>query len=183
MKPRSSGLPLHVGQVAHSAERWTKAVVAAIESPNDPRTIEAWGRVAAAATGTLRSWCRAARLPAKKSLDFARLLRAVVRSQGASWAPHNLLNVVDQRTLGRLLVRGGLDRYPIDGEPPDWEGFLAQQRLINDPVAIATIAEVLSRSSADEGSSRTNSLRTVKEQPSPQGRAVPHSWRSRRAMS
>jgi hypothetical protein len=129
--------------VSHAAERWARAVLAALDSPGDPRTLTAWGHSVGAARGTLRTWCRAARLSAKSSLDFTRLLRAVVRSQGQSWDPHNLLDVVDDRTMRRLLEQGGLRDHGSGGPPPDCQSFVDGQRLISDPAALRAVRAAL----------------------------------------
>lgn len=128
---------------AYAAERWARAVVAVIDSPDDPRTLEAWARVAAAGRGTLRSWCRAAHVPAKASLDFARLLRAVVRSQDTGWDPQNTLDIVDDRTLKRLFQRGGLLDVKPRALAPTCEAFLAGQRLIGHEAALREVAALL----------------------------------------
>src|SRR5262249_14649163 len=128
---------------AHAAERWARAVMAALHSPGDPRTLAAWGHSAGAARGTLRAWCRAAKVPAKSSLEFARLLRAVVRSQGRSWDPHNLLDVVDDRTMRRLLELGGLLDRGSGGPSPDCRSFMDRQRLVSDPDALRAVQAAL----------------------------------------
>ena len=128
---------------AYAAERWARAVVAVIDSPDDPRTLEAWARVAAAGPGTLRSWCRAARIPTKASLDFARLLRAVVRSQGRAWEPQNTLDIVDDRTLTRLFERGGLRDARHRVLAPTPESFLAGQRLVPQESALRAVAALV----------------------------------------
>ena len=128
---------------AYAAERWARAVAAVVDSPDDPRTLEAWGRMAAAGRGTLRSWCRAAQIPAKASLAFARLLRAIVQSQGASWDPQNTLDIVDQRTLKRLFDRGGLPDGDARTLPPSCEHFLSRQRLVSHAAALRAVAALV----------------------------------------
>jgi hypothetical protein len=131
---------------AHAAERWANVVTAVVASPFDPRNLDGWARAARAGRGTLRSWCRAAGLSAKASLDFARLLRAVVRSQGQPWDPHNILDVVDPRTMRRLVERGGLAMVPPGSAPPTAREFLERQRLILEPEALkAVTARLLAR--------------------------------------
>jgi hypothetical protein len=98
-----------IGISAHAAERWSRAVLAVLESPSDPRTLDAWSRIAGAATSTLRTWCIAAHCKPKASLDLARVLRAVqIANREGEWDPTNLLDVTDSRTLARLLVRAGV---------------------------------------------------------------------------
>lgn len=72
------GTPGHTRSVvrADGVALWTTAVVSVLNSPHDPRTVEAWAVVRGVAPETLRSWCRTADLPPKRSLDLARVLRA-----------------------------------------------------------------------------------------------------------
>ena len=125
-------------------------MVAVVDSPDDPRTLAAWGRMAAAGRGTLRSWCRAAQVPAKASLDFARLLRAIVQSQGAPWDPQNTLDIVDQRTLKRLFDRGGLPDGDAPTMPPSCEHFLSRQRLVSQAAALRAVAALVPSARSSE---------------------------------
>jgi hypothetical protein len=135
----------------HAAERWARAVAAALDSTIDPKTLQAWGRAIGAARGTLRVWCRAARLSAKSSLDFTRLLRAVRCSQGLSWDPNNLLDVVDERTLHRLLQMGGLEAHPLGGPAPDCQFFIESQRLVRNPAALRAVLAALEIRDGSQG--------------------------------
>src|SRR2546426_12318855 len=92
---------------AHAAERWAQAVLGIIRADADPRTLAGWGRTIGTSRGALRAWCRAAHIQPRRALDFARLLRAVVISQGKHLDLMNLLDGVDDRTLIGLLKRGG----------------------------------------------------------------------------
>lgn len=115
----------------YAAERWARAVIDIIDVPIDPKTLEAWGKIVGASRGTLRAWCKAAHLGAKSSLDFARLLRAVMQSRGQpSWDLQNLLDIVDERTVRHLLDRAGVPDVHPDGTPLDLDAFLARQRLV-----------------------------------------------------
>src|SRR5262249_32937784 len=95
-------------RVSHAAERLADAIVLAARAPADPRTLSAWGQHVGVSRGTLRVWCRAARTPARASLDFLRMLRAVQLSQNQGWDLFSVLNVIDERSIGRLLERGRL---------------------------------------------------------------------------
>lgn len=142
--PRALGSSVSAPAHNHAAERWAAIVLAVLDLPCDPRTLESWGRAVGAGRGTLRCWCRAAHLAPKASLDFARLLRAVVRSQDGGWDPYNILDVVDSRTLKGLLRRGGLaDRRGADDRPPTCEEFLSRQRLVSQEAALRALAEGL----------------------------------------
>ena len=84
-------------EYGHAAARWAHAVVGILGAPTDPTTVAAWGRRIGVSNGALRGWCRAARVRGKASLDFARMLRAVVQAGKRGWDPQNLLDVVDDR--------------------------------------------------------------------------------------
>jgi hypothetical protein len=120
----------------HAAARWARAVVRVIDAPSDPKTIAAWGRVAAAAPGTLKNWCRTADVGPRRSLAFARVLRAIVWRQKCGRRPEDLLDVVDHRTLAGLLKLGvALDTAPAT-LPDTVEEFLRRQQWIVDPIAL-----------------------------------------------
>ena len=82
-------------QQAHAAARWARVVVPVLDAPEDPRTIKAWSRLLYVSPGALRNWCRTAGITPRRSLVFARLLRAVFLSDGGRHKPENLLDVVD----------------------------------------------------------------------------------------
>jgi len=128
-------------QVPHAAARWAQAVVPVITAPTDPRTIGAWSRQVFASPGALRNWCRMAGISPRHSLVFARLLRAVARSDGGQHRPENLLDVVDRRTLQGLLRLAGLTlKSDLAG---DIESFLRRQVLVRDPDALLEIKRAL----------------------------------------
>src|SRR5262249_41906887 len=154
-------------------ERWARAVAAALDSSIDPKTLQAWGHAVGAARGTLRMWCRAARLSAKSSLDFTRLLRAVRCARELSWDPSNLLDIVDERTLNRLLERGGLAAHPRGGPPPDWQAFIDAQRLVCNPAALRAVLATLELHDSREGSAGS----------APPLSRPPHQVRARRTPS
>ena len=127
---------------AHAAARWAQAVVKVIDAPNDPRTFAGWSRIANASPGTLKNWCRTAGLPGKRSLDFARMLRAVVRASSDGWRPQDSLNAVDTRTLKRLLALGavGQDTKTL---PRSIDDFLVTQSFITDSHALLELRRAL----------------------------------------
>lgn len=117
--------------VEHTAARWARAVTSVTAEVEDPHTLRLWARAAGASGSTLRSLCRAAHTSAKDSLDFARLLRAVVVGQSLDdWDLANLLNVSDSRTLMRLIARGGLHEAVRRRRPPAPVEFLDTQDLV-----------------------------------------------------
>jgi DNA-binding response OmpR family regulator len=123
---------------AHAAGRWAQLIVRTIDLPSDPRTLSEWGRALGASQGALRNWCRTARIPARRSLLFARLLRAFLHQQRTGMALENLLNVFDRRTLAKLLAAAGATE-----RPGSVEEFIENQTLVSDDVAVAQVARLL----------------------------------------
>jgi len=126
-------------RAAHAGARWARAVLGIVHAPEDSRTVSEWGHAIGAGEGTLRNWCRTARLSPKRSLSLARLLRALYLSGSRQWRPEQLLNVVDRRTLNRMLEQGGVDGTT----PPTIDGFLRRQTLIGDQSAVSELRKAL----------------------------------------
>jgi FixJ family two-component response regulator len=127
---------------AHSLHRWSNVVVRLIESPRDTRTLAEWGRFVGASTGTLRNWCRTARLSPRQSLYFARMLRAVVRGLETGSLPEHLLDVVDRRTLAKFLAASGCHSPQAD-RLPNLNQFFQHQRFIENLVALGEVRAAL----------------------------------------
>lgn len=125
---------------AHGARRWATAVTRIIDLPADPKTIGGWGRAIGVSRGTLKNWCRTIGLSSKRSLDFGRLLRAVIRQNANGIRPEHSLDVVDQRTLSRLLSFGGATSHVL---PPHVDAFLESQVLIRDAVVLSELRRAL----------------------------------------
>lgn len=134
---------------AYAAERWARAVVRLVDSSIDPPTVASWGRVIGVSRGALRAWCRSAGVTARSSLQFARLLRAVIQSQNVEWDPFNLLDIVDERTLDKILSRAGLpkDRQAVGEISVDQ--FLEHQRFVERPHLIAAVRASLDQKFRD----------------------------------
>lgn len=126
----------------HALKRWARAVLGVLDSPTDPKTLSAWARCAAASPGTLRNWCRTAHLGPRRSLVFARLLRAVVRYHTHADPPEDSLDVVDARTLNRLLDLSGTG-WASRADAPSLEEFLNRQALIDNRKAIEQIRRAI----------------------------------------
>jgi hypothetical protein len=129
-------------QSAHAAGRWAEIVARVIECESDPKTILRWSRRIAVSPGALRNWCHTAGVPAKRSLDFARILRAVVRQRPGDRA-QDLLDVVDLRTLRSLLKLGRRDGPASGHLPQDVDAFLDQQALVSSDHLLREIRQVL----------------------------------------
>ncbi len=127
----------------HATERWARLIVAVVKSPHDPKTLDAWAHVVGASRGTVRSWCYAARLSPKASLDFGRLLRAVVSSQGGRWDLQELLDIINERTAKSLLARAGFPDVGLQGYAPAVDVFFERQRLVHRPAGVHLVRALL----------------------------------------
>jgi len=116
-----------------------------LDAEQDPRTLAEWGRHVGASASKLRSRCAAAGQGAKTSLDFARLLRLVVRSQAAGngWDPAVELSSCDPRTVQALLNQAGLESIPLGSTPPSVTFFLGHQRFVSEGRALADLKQAL----------------------------------------
>ena len=131
--------------VAHAADRWARAVVGILDCPFDPKTIAIWGKAIGVSEGALRDWCKVAHCRPKSSLDFARLLRAIVQSQEHGWDPFNLLDVANERTMRNLLQRGGLSDLLSTNLPVTLRGFLLKQRFVTNDIALKALGQYVER--------------------------------------
>jgi hypothetical protein len=126
----------------HAAIRWARAVVPLVDSPTDPRTIDAWGKAIHASASALRNWCFTAGIGPRRSLVFGRLLRAVALSEQGRYKPDILLDSVDRRTLVHILTGAG---FSLADFPRDLEQFLDRQVLVRDPDALRQVKLNLSQ--------------------------------------
>jgi len=128
---------------SHSADRLANAIVLATSSPTDPRTLAAWGARIGVSRGALRVWCKAAHVQARSCLDFLRVLRAVMLSRNEACDLLSALDVVDERSLIRLLDRGGLRQLSAGQKPTTVEQFLATQRFLENPQLVRAVSRRL----------------------------------------
>ena len=132
----------------HPINRWSQIVLAVLDASEDPKTLQKWCVLAHAARATLENWCHVASLPPKASLDFARVLRAVVRSKQLGWKLEHLLDV-DPRTFERLVAQAGLSLANQDGHCCTPMEFLSRQTFITDQLALDVIRRALSGKGID----------------------------------
>jgi ActR/RegA family two-component response regulator len=126
--------PIVVGDLMDSIHRASEHHGRAHSSP--------WRDDAAhSSPGGLRNWCHTARQVPRRSLLFARMLRAVYRQGLPPKPPADLLNIVDRRTLAKLLSMCGGSGANL---PATVDEFLDRQRLIEDPHAVDQVRRLLS---------------------------------------
>jgi hypothetical protein len=111
------------------ADRLALLMLAVVPLSADVKTLGDWAHAAYVSVGSLRGYCGAVGIQPKRALDFARLLRVVLRSNDGDWEPARWLAVSDPRHLRRLLTRGGLLRLP-GTDPPTIQKYLEHQSLI-----------------------------------------------------
>ena len=129
-------------------DRWVHLMVEVVDAEADPETLADWALLINMGVGTLREACRAAGVSAKKSLDLARVLRAVVRLQGRPWGPEAVLNCHDPRTLRALLSRTG---YTNGGDSLTPDEFLDRQIVLpNDRCHLFALRQALTRKGLHE---------------------------------
>jgi hypothetical protein len=149
--------------------RWAQPIVRVIESPEDPRTLTEFGRVAFVSVGCFRNWCRTARVSSRASLLFARALRAVYRLEhNRSSQPENLLSFVDQRTIAKFVRKCG----GHGGRLPDAvTAFLEHQQFIANREAIEAVQVVLKKrqESAVRGSTSPDARSAAADRRGPPG--------------
>jgi hypothetical protein len=142
-KARSMSVAISDDLVRHAAARWAQSVIAVLDCPFDPRTVAMWAHAIGVSEGALKDRCRAARCRPKGSLDFARLLRAVVRSQEHGWDPFNLLDIVNERTMRNLMSRGGVPDLLSPDTRLSPRGFILKQHFVTNPTAVAAVAAAI----------------------------------------
>jgi CheY-like chemotaxis protein len=143
---------------SHALTRWAEVVVRGAQSPRDMRTLCEWARAVAVSKGAIRNWCYTARLPARSSLQFMRVLRAIIHRGACAGAPEDLLNVVDRRTLTKLLLWAGGTRSSL---PTSIDEFFDRQRIITEVKATKIVRAALGVESQEPQLSSESAVRSL----------------------
>jgi hypothetical protein len=72
------------------------------------RTLADWAKLAGVSYTSLREICYLLHIRPHDARDFARVLRAVLRSSSDGWDPARFLDIADRRTMSALLEKSGL---------------------------------------------------------------------------
>jgi hypothetical protein len=140
-----------------ASERWARAIVRAVSAAKDFRTLGDLARQIGTSRGALRNWCYVAGIRPRAALDFARLLRAAYNASvtcNGGHGPLALLDAVDQRTLHRMLGRGGLCVNEAARQLDCPATFLRLQRFVSVPDALAAVRRALEITAIDAESGR-----------------------------
>jgi len=131
----------HAGsEASHAIARWTDVIVRGVRSPKDMPTLNEWGKAVAVSKGGIRNWCYTANLSPRRSLQFMRVLRAVIKQQGSSSSAEDLLDIVDRRTLAKVLTRAGGTSREL---PKNVDQFFDRQQIIQNAKAVAAVRAAL----------------------------------------
>jgi CheY-like chemotaxis protein len=141
---------------AHAAARVARAVVPLLDPAHDPRTLQAWSRIAYSSPGALRNWCHTAGLTSRTVLLFGRLMRATAQSDSGKHAVSSLLDFVDRRTLVSILRRAGFNNEA--DFPKTVDEFLQRQALIRDDDFLKELIVALQRRDAQGVQARANNV-------------------------
>lgn len=125
----------------YAVERWAAMVDSVLGAVDDPRTLVEWGRLCGLSASSIKVRCRTAGLRPKTALDFCRLLRIVVSDEPGTRDRRTLgqLDIIDERTIRRLLRRVGISSAVLTGATPCQ--FLASQVLITEPDYLSVTAK------------------------------------------
>lgn len=131
----------------HASERLARAITAGLRSSQDLRSVRAWARTIGASTPTLRCWCRTAHERPKRVLDCMRLLRAVMAMEDGPADLFEILDIIEPRTLMRMLQRGGV-RELFSTRSPTIAEFLSSQQFLSNPGVVRALMGILSVSTS-----------------------------------
>jgi DNA-binding response OmpR family regulator len=116
------------GPSGSAAQRWAMYVIRGCEAEEDLRTIHDWARFAGVSYSTLCEACRLVRIQPQAARDFARTLRARIKSAQYRCDSSVLLDVRDRRTLKVLLERAG--PWFQQGDARSVLEFIVHQRFV-----------------------------------------------------
>lgn len=135
--------------IYYGAERWAKAMLLLVNCEHDPRTVADWSQALGAGRATLSSWCAATHVSLRRSLELGRLLRALRLTDGKVNELHAVMDIVEPRTLTRLLRRAGFAQ--ADGTSTLALGeALRSQQLVTDPHAVDALRRLIAHRSITE---------------------------------
>jgi ActR/RegA family two-component response regulator len=119
-------------QAGSAAERWAMHVFRACQCERDLTTLGSWAEFVGVGHTTLCECCRLIAIQPHNARDFARVLRAVMRSSSQAFPspPALFLDVSDRRTLKKLLHRAGLGAIADDDTVVSVEHFLERQGFV-----------------------------------------------------
>ena len=131
------------GHPSYCGVRWARSIIRVVTSKEDPSTVKGWGRLVGASRGALATWCRAAKTTPRRSLDLARLLRALLMTGGSSIDLQDVMDIVDPRTVTRMLTRAGFPEAGGGAVHLSAREFVMQQKLVKNEKALSALTALL----------------------------------------
>jgi FixJ family two-component response regulator len=131
-----------IGEPGTPSERWRDFVLALVHTEQDLKTNGLWAKHLGVSLSVLREACRLVRIAPHDARDFARMLRAIWRSE-REWKPETLLNFADARTLNKLETRSGFRGRRQASAPTLAEFFERQQWIQPDNSALLTVRQAM----------------------------------------
>jgi hypothetical protein len=124
-----------------SHQRLALAIVRGIEDLSSITSFPAWGRTAGGAESTVRSWCKAAHVPAKAAEDFRRGLAAAIAATRTGVPTRDLPGYADARSIERFVGRCG----PLQegGRPWTPAEYCQRQRVLKQPAVVKEVMRLL----------------------------------------
>jgi hypothetical protein len=139
-------LTVTVAGTSYACDRWATAVLKVVVASEDPTTMAKWGRLVGASVGTIATWCKAAHASPKRSLELGRVLRALRLTGGTLSDLQDVMDIVEPRTVRRLVTRCGVGAVPGEGQRLGPGDFLAVQTLISNVKARHALIRLLDHS-------------------------------------
>jgi hypothetical protein len=129
-------------------------VLLIVESTTDVPTLGAWAALAGKSVSSLRLHCYAVHLSPRKTLLFARLLRAVCLANGGRWDLGDWMLAADPRTLVKAARLGGIPEAAA--RAPHVADYLASQTLL--PTGCRTLDTLSLSLRPDSGATSPSAL-------------------------
>lgn len=117
---------------------WVDLVVRVVRADVDVPTLGAWATLVGKSVGSLRLHSYAIHVSPRRTLLFARLLRAVAHARGQRWDLGEWLHAADLRTLQRAARLGGIPETGVLA-PSVSHFFLSQQLLPVESRALSAV--------------------------------------------
>ena len=100
------------------AKQCAMDIAAVALADKDTSSFDAWAALLKMSASTLRNRLREEGIKGRDGLAFGRVARAITRGDPNDWRPEDVMQVMDERTLGRLLVRAGVHSNRHGARPP-----------------------------------------------------------------
>jgi CheY-like chemotaxis protein len=143
--PHSASPPI----VGHVRDRIAAIMVRGALASVDLSTIAKLGKHVGVAQGTFKGWCATAQIAPKDVLLFTRILRAINLQRTSGKPIEQNLEIADRRTIGKILLKAGLEATLGATTRISAGEFMASQHLVTDDALLASVSQILTRTIPD----------------------------------